>query len=203
MVRFLPEALCLAVCMLMCRLSLWWCAVLMVCGQVPAFAQLFLLSQRPATNATSAVVPLGWNPSPDTNVTGYWLCWGLSNDACTNRLDVGESTSGTVAGLAPDVIYYFTVVAYDNAGDEAPPSNMVMYPPGPTLKIRPASGGMASGVSLSFQGNTGLVCSLQATLDFTNWTTLLTTNCSAAGLVVFPVSDLASYSRRFYRLLVE
>ena len=60
---------------------------------------------------------------------------------------------------------------------------------------------MASGVSLSFQDNTGVAYSLEAMLDFTNWATLFTTNCSAAGPVVFPVTGTVGYPRRFYRLL--
>jgi hypothetical protein len=191
--------------MLFGRFSFWCCAVLMVCGHVRACAQLFLVAAPHfATNApASGLVALGWDPSPDTNATGYFLCWGFSSDACTNLLDAGNATSTTVTGLTPNAIYYFTVVAYDDAGDQAPPSNMIMYPPGPTLNIQPTGGGMASGVSLSFQGNTGVVYSLQATLDFTNWATLFTTNCSAAGSAAFLVTDQASYPSRFYRLLLQ
>jgi hypothetical protein len=185
-------------------LSLWWCAALMACVQIPARAQLFLVAQRPDTNAPAPdLVALGWNPSPSTNATGYFLCWGSSSGACTNVLDAGNVTSATVAGLEPNVHYYFTVVAYGAAGQEAPPSNVIMYPPGPTLNIQRSSGCITPGVSLSFQGIAGLVYSIQATSDFTNWTTLSTTNCSAAGSVEFQVTDMAAYPARFYRLLRE
>jgi hypothetical protein len=91
-------------------------------------AQLFLVSQRPPSNPTASdLVSLGWNPSPDAKATGYFLCWGLASDACTNLLDVGNVTSATVAGLATNVAYYFTVVTYDAAGDRSPPSNVIGY----------------------------------------------------------------------------
>lgn len=195
--------------MMIGRLSFWWCAVLMACGQLPACAQLFLVASPSATNGSaSGFVALGWNSSPDTSVTGYFVGWGLSSDACTNLLDAGSATSVTVAGLAANVTYYFTVVAYDNAGDQSPPSNVVMYAPGSVvsyapgsaLSIQPTSGGNAPGLSLSFQGQAGVVYSLQATMDFTNWVTIFTTNCPAAGPVAFQVTDMASYPRRFYRV---
>ena len=176
----------------------------MVFGHVRASAQLFLVAPVLATDTPAAEsLTLGWDPSPDTNVTGYFLCWGLSSDTCTNLLDAGNATSTTVAGLDPSAVYYFTIVAYDGAGDQAPPSNMIVYPPGPTLNIQAAGGGAASGMVLSFQGNTGGVYSIEATLDFTNWATILTTNCSAAGPVVIQVADMADYPMRFYRLLSQ
>jgi hypothetical protein len=72
-------------------------------------------------------VTMAWNSSPDGNVAGYFLCWGLASGQCTNRLDVGNATSGVLSGLQPDVVYYLTVVAYDGAGRESPPSNEVAY----------------------------------------------------------------------------
>lgn len=110
------------------RLSLWLCVVLVVCGQVTSLAQLFLAAERPGSDlASPGLVALGWNPSPDTNATGYFLCWGVSSDACTNLLDAGNATNATVAGLAPNVSYYFSVVAYGAAGQESPPSNEIAY----------------------------------------------------------------------------
>jgi hypothetical protein len=189
--------------MLICRLSLW-CGILVACGQAPLCAQPFLAADRLSPNsATSGLVSLGWNPSPDTNVTGYFLCWGYCRSACTNLIDAGNSTSVTVAGLEPGAIYYFTVVAHDDAGDQAPPSNVVTYPPGPTLNLQPSSGGIASAMSLDFEASAGVTYSLQATLDFQHWTTLFTTNCAVAGLMTLQDSDRADYPTRFYRLLQQ
>jgi hypothetical protein len=114
--------------MLSARLNWLWCAVLIACGQAQVRAQLFLVAERSATNSPEpGMVALGWNPSPDTNADGYFLCWGLASGACTNLLDAGNSTNALVAGMATNVTYYFTVVAYDAVGDESPPSNEIAY----------------------------------------------------------------------------
>ena len=177
--------------------------MLVGCGQISSRAQLFLVAQRPGTNSTPDLVALGWNPSPDTNATGYFLCWGLASGTCTNRLGAGNATNATVAGLATSAKYYFSVVAYGAEGRESPPSNIIAYSLPPTLSIWPSNGGSAPRLALSFPGNAGAVYSLQATLDFTNWATLFTTNCAAAGPVVFQVTDPANYPRRFYRLALQ
>jgi len=140
-------------------------------------------------------------PSPDPKVKGYFLCWGFGSGSCTNLLDAGNATNAAVTGLDADLIYCSTVVAYDATGDRAPPSNMVMYPPGTRLNIQARSDGVGSGVAVSFQGYMGTVYSVQAAIDFTNWATISTTDCFTAGSVTFPITDTASYPRRFYRLL--
>ena len=110
------------------RLKWLCCALLIACAQVQVRAQLCLVAQLPATNSpTPGVVPLGWNPSPDTRATGYFLYWGLASGACTNFLDVGNVTNAIVAGIAAGTRYYFTIVTYDAAGDQSPPSNEALY----------------------------------------------------------------------------
>ena len=68
-----------------------------------------------------------WNPSPDTNVAGYFLCWGLASGQCTNLFDFGNVTEATLGSLQTNVAYFFTVVAYDAAGNRADPSNEIQY----------------------------------------------------------------------------
>jgi hypothetical protein len=196
------------------RYGLWLFAVLSAFGQVSLSAQLFLVAGRSATSApattapASGLVSLGWNPGPDPNVTGYFLCWGLSSGACTNRLDAGNVTNTTVAGLAANVTYYFNVVAYGAAGQEAPPSNEVAYTVpadspvgvGPELGVRIAGTGAGGALHLSFPGSAGATYDIQATQDFQHWATLWTTNCASAGLITFGVTDMADYPSRFYRL---
>ena len=88
-----------------------------------------LFVSPPSTNPPPAEpqVSTGWNPSPDPSVTGYYLCWGLATGQCTNFIDVGDVTNATLGGLTTNVEYYFTVVAYDTAGDQAVPSNEIQY----------------------------------------------------------------------------
>jgi hypothetical protein len=190
------------------RLNWLYCAVLIACGQVQARAQLFLVAGRSETNSPApGVVALGWNPSPDPNATGYFLCWGLASGVCTNLLDAGNSTSATVAGLATNVTYYFSVVTY-GAGTESPPSNEIAYavPGGSPAAVGPKLGigfggtGAGAVARFSFLGSAGTTYDLQASQDFQQWATLWTTNCASDGLIVFEETDMGNYPSRFYRL---
>jgi hypothetical protein len=190
------------------RFSFWLCAVLLGCGQVASHAQLFLVAGRSGTNPPDpGMVALGWNPSPDPRATGYFLCWGLASGACTNLLDAGSSTSATVAGLATNVTYYFSVVTY-GAGPESPPSNEIAYAVpggspaavGPRLGMRFGGTGAGAVERFSFLGSAGAIYDLQASQDLQQWETLWTTNCASDGLIVFDETDMGIYPSRFYRL---
>jgi hypothetical protein len=190
----------------------WLCAFFLALSPVVFSAPLYLFDGQSATHSPppSSLVSLGWNSSPSTNVSGYYLCWGLASGACTNHLDVGNLTSATVGGLAPKVTYYFTVVAYDYRGDMAPPSNEVSYaapaspPPATPAVLTVAlqgSGSAANILQLSFEGKAGATYQLQATDDFQNWETIWTTNCLADGPLAATVTDLASHPQRFFRVV--
>ena len=120
-----------------------------------------LYVSSPSTNQPSsgAEVSTGWNPSPDTNVTGYFLCWGLASGQCTNFIDVGDVTNATLGGLTTNTWYYFNVVAHDDGGDQAVPSNEIQYmatnqvsavdPPAITSDLSDQT--VAAGASISLQ----------------------------------------------------
>jgi hypothetical protein len=164
------------------------------------------VSTPPAPNAT---VSLGWTASPSTNVTGYYLNWGLASGNCTNRLDVGNVVSTTIGGLSTNTTYYFNIVAYDAGGDQAPPSNELAYlatcapagSPSPLLlfQCQPTNANAAA-VSINFQGSAGAKYLVQATQDFQQWTTIFTTNCLSDGPVLYQAVDSAGYASRFYRV---
>lgn len=92
-----------------------------------ANSPLFIATPSTNSSPSEPEVTTGWNPSPDPNVVGYYLCWGLASGQCTNFIDVGNITNATLGGFTTNVLYYFTVVAYDAAGDEAVPSNEIQY----------------------------------------------------------------------------
>jgi hypothetical protein len=159
------------------------------------------LSITQGTNSSGLTASLGWTPSPSTNVTGYFLNWGLVTGQCTNQLNVGNVTNSTVSGLTTNVTYYFNVVAYDATGDQAPPSNELAYsPPILTLSLQLQGSGTNRTVGVNFQGTAGATYVIQATQDFRQWTTLGSTNCVTAGPIVYAVADPALYPRRFYRV---
>ncbi len=195
--------------MLLGRLSLGLCGLWMAFGQVQSRAQLFLVAGRSSANSPDpGVLALAWNPSPDPNATGYYLAWGTATGACNNLMDAGNSTNAAVAGLATNVTYYFTIVTYDAAGDESPPSNKITYalPVGSPVALGPGLGigfagtGAGAVAHLGFPGSAGATYDLQASQDLQRWETLWTTNCASDGPIVFDDTDTGIYPRRFYRL---
>ena len=192
-------------------MGLWvvWLAV----GQLPLRADLpALFLVPPSTNppAASATVRMGWSPSPSPNAAGSFLCWGFASGQCTNQLDAGSATNVTVAGFTTNTTYFFTVVAYDDVGDRAAPSNEVQYSvpgaaaaPALRLNLQPASPSSPGVVCLSFQGSAGTPYTILATQDFLQWEAVWNTNCMADGPVVFSAADMANYPQRFYRLVQQ
>lgn len=70
---------------------------------------------------------LSWNPSPDTNVIGYYIYYGVSIGGFTNKISAGNNTTLEISGLSAGVTYYFAATAYDASGDESQPSNEASY----------------------------------------------------------------------------
>jgi hypothetical protein len=77
-----------------------------------------------------------WDASPDASVIGYALYWAEDNSAVTNRIDVGQVLTATVAGLPPTRLAVF-VVAYNSVGTESVPSNILELnlPVSPVLRV--------------------------------------------------------------------
>jgi hypothetical protein len=64
-----------------------------------------------------AQATLAWNPSPDTTVAGYNLCWGTNsgNYIYTNAYPSSQ-TNATVTNLAVNQVYFFAVQAFATDG---------------------------------------------------------------------------------------
>jgi Fibronectin type III domain len=68
--------------------------------------------------------------APAENVTGYRLQYGTTSGQPTVILDVGNVTTVPLpTGLVPGTAYFFTVVAYNAAGQVSAPSTEVAYTP--------------------------------------------------------------------------
>jgi len=74
-----------------------------------------------------ATVSVIWNPSVGTNVAGYNIYDGPASRTYTQKINVGNSTNGTVSGLAEGSNYFFAVTAYDSRGLESDYSNELAY----------------------------------------------------------------------------
>ncbi len=180
--------------------KVWLVWPVLMCG-------LVLSNQLEATSPSS--IALGWNASPDTNVTGYLLCSGLVTGQYTNQVEVGNATNTTVTGLTTNVTYYFVVIAHDGQGNQAPPSNEVQVtlpaPSGaPQMGIQLTSiGPGAFTPSLNFLVASGSTYQIQASSDLINWSVLWTTNCATSGQLLFNDNTAVNYSQRFYRVLQQ
>jgi Fibronectin type III domain len=66
----------------------------------------------------AANIQLAWDP-PAEVVAGYKLYYGQSSGNYEMVIDIGNHTSYILSGLEGDQRYYFSVTAYDNAGNES------------------------------------------------------------------------------------
>jgi Divergent InlB B-repeat domain/Fibronectin type III domain/Bacterial Ig domain len=72
-------------------------------------------------------VTIAWDPSPDTNVVGYKIYYGVVSRTYTNVIDVGASTSATISNLVEGTTYYFAATAYNVLGMESAFSGEASY----------------------------------------------------------------------------
>src|SRR6266498_3444359 len=72
-------------------------------------------------------VTLAWNASPDTNVVGYILYYGLVGGSSTNSLDAANQLTATVSNLNPGTVEFFFATAYNAQRTESLPSNLINY----------------------------------------------------------------------------
>lgn len=84
-----------------------------------------------------AGVSLGWDPSPDPTVTGYFIYVGTATRSYTNKVAVGNGTTATITNLIRGTVYYFTATATDG-GLESEYCNEVIYKV-PSLPPPPAN----------------------------------------------------------------
>lgn len=101
---------------------------------VTAYNRHQLESQPSAEASKSTVVEkmqvtLAWDRSTETTVAGYRLHYGTSSGRYDKQVDVGNTTTATVADLNPDSSYFFAVTAYTAAKLESLPSNEVTVQP--------------------------------------------------------------------------
>ncbi|MFQ5598858.1 MAG: fibronectin type III domain-containing protein, partial [Nitrospiria bacterium] len=83
---------------------------------------LFLLAVAPYAYGGSA--SLSWNANTEPDLAGYKVYVGKSAGTYDTSMNVGNTTSHTVTGLA-DGTYFFAVTASDTSGNESGFSNEV------------------------------------------------------------------------------
>jgi hypothetical protein len=159
-------------------------------------------------SAKAAVLPavpctLAWNSSSDISVTGYALYYGMTGSGVTNRLDVGTAQTATLSNLTVFSNYFFYVVAYNAAGVESAPSNLLLYSPPALTRLRLSQ--LADGsMRIQFRAGTGVVCRVEyaSTLATAQWATLASATADANGDIAIDDSVVGNSPMRFYRGVV-
>ena len=148
----------------------------------------------PATNS----VKLAWNKSLTTNVTGYRVYYGVVSGNYPNSIVAGNVTSNTVPGLTGGVTYYFAIAAYNASGVLSVFSNEISYMP--LLPAAPVSVASTRRGVVVVKGLSGKQYDILATQNLTSWTLIGTVTLGATGTLNFTDPNVASFSRRFYRV---
>jgi hypothetical protein len=143
----------------------------------------------------AAQVTLNWSPSIDP-VNGYNVYYGTASGNYTGKIDAGTNTQLTLPDLQACQNYYFVVTAYDDSGDESPPSNEVIYLI-PGLAMENFTGQSAT---LKIALLAGHSCQIQASADMQNWTEIGFFPSFSVDVIgeVFD-SGAVNYPTRFYR----
>ena len=81
---------------------------------------LVCLTTSVAAHAASLTV--AWDRNSESDIAGYIVYWGTQSDVYSNTVNVGNTTTYQVDGLADATTYYFVVKAYNTSGQSSPPS---------------------------------------------------------------------------------
>lgn len=90
-------------------------------------ALLFLLLPLLGHAQTNASVTLAWDASPDTNVVGYRIYWGVASGNYTNSQTGDTNLTMTITNLVRLTTYYFVATAFDAQEAESEYSNECSY----------------------------------------------------------------------------
>jgi len=98
-------------------------------GKFTTFVLLLVTLFCHSFSASAADVMLAWDPSPDPQVVGYRVYFGVASGSYTNSAPVGLVTNATVTGLVVGTKYYFAATAFDSTGIESDFSNETSFVP--------------------------------------------------------------------------
>lgn len=126
--------------------------------------------------AHAASLTLAWDRNGESDIAGYIVYWGTQSDNYSNTVNVGNTTTYQVNGLADGSTYYFVVKAYNTSGQASPPSSEVS---GQT------SGGGSGGGGGGGGGGCTTCASLATDLNGDSQTDLVWQNESSRQVVVW------------------
>lgn len=153
--------------------------------------------------AKAATVSIAWNPSSDTNVTGYNIYYGTSSGNYTGKVSVGNVSVITISNLTYGATYYFAATAFDSDGNESDFSNETQFIVPGALVL---SGGANPGdpMVIKFPVAPSHWYEVQASVDLQSWTTIWQTAVATSNVwVQFSDPEAGAFTSRFYRLVLH
>lgn len=145
------------------RISIWALLVLLAAG-------------LPWCASAGVSATLSWNASPDTNVTGYTICYGTSSHQYTNTISVGNVTNVVIPGLQGNTTYFFAAKAHDAAGNQSDFSNEAAFAgltaaPDTSLRLKALpDDGAADPLLFSLDANAPAGATINPTNGIVSWT---------------------------------
>lgn len=173
--------------------------LLSLLGILPGFSRL-----EGASVLTASPCTLTWSPSQDPSVTGYVLYFGVAGSSVTNRQVLGMTNTVTLFNLFASSNYFFYVAAYNAAGVESPPSNVLSYTP-PALSAMKLTLPAAGTFQVRFRAAPGTPCLIQytASLNPTQWLKLAYLTADANGNVAFTDQPPPNTPSRYYKAAIQ
>jgi fibronectin type III domain protein/quinohemoprotein amine dehydrogenase alpha subunit-like protein len=86
-----------------------------------AFGLVFVLLAS-AVPCAAATLHVHWASNSEADLAGYRLRYGTSPGTYTETIETGRTTFCEVTDLEPGTLYYFSLTAFDQAGNESAPS---------------------------------------------------------------------------------
>jgi Fibronectin type III domain len=144
-------------------------------------------------------VTLNWNPSTSSDVTGYYVYYGLTSGIYNYEISAGSNTTVTISNLVEGATYYFAATSHD--GGESLFSNEASY----TVPLNPTNVPATLTLPAYLNGQFNFVVSginnnlyvVEASSDLVHWTPVMTNS------VPFTFTNAASQSdHQFFRAVL-
>jgi len=170
---------------------------------VVTFCVVWVSAQR------ARAVTLAWDPSPDTNVAGYYVHYGTVSGSYTTHVDTGSATTFQVTDLVPGTTYYFAVTAYNAQKIQSAPSGEIAYtapevvppPAAGVVRILPAGAtNRLPRLQLQVPANRPYV--VLASEDLKSWVPIHQGVSASADWIEWSDPRAALLPQRFYRLML-
>lgn len=92
------------------------------------FLTIYFLLLASLCQAASATFT--WTANTETDLAGYKIYYGSTEETISQVVDVGKVTTYTMDSV-PDILMYYAATAYDKDGFESPKSTPIKFNPPP------------------------------------------------------------------------